>query len=401
MATPNQESYPHLRGAPAFLPPYAGIQTRWLVAAALTATLLMAGALAAFAPVRADASTPTVFHLSAGTNYTVVPYVSSVDGWNLSYDEFLPAGFTPRATYPLVVYLHGLQPDGAKWVSGGVPSDFVSLLNQSSGGGPTIRGIIQNASTLGYLLIAPNTRTGDGFYQNTVCGGPQEQDILDAIAHEVKGRHVSSVYLIGFSMGAMGALNLAAHHPGKFAAVAVAGTPTDRFAGYAYRQYAISIGEQWANQSLFAETTGTCGSGPGQGNATTDAVYAYGSVVRLHPQSLAGVPVWVAAGGADTRVPTNPSIFAFSQVNNTFVNSTCLVFPGEASNCTTTLWSLHNATPSLYKFRYVYEPGAVHSPSQFDPADIFAFFAGKKSAGFFTSATVPPVKLVANPHPGS
>lgn len=352
-------------------------------------------------PSLSRASATPIVHLSFGSNYSVIPYASSVDGWNLSYEEFLPVAFNPHATYPLVVYLHGMQPTGSKWVSGGVVSDLISLLNSTTPGGTTLQGLVANASADGYLLIAPNTRTGDGFYQNTPCGGPQEQDILDAIIHEVKGRHVSSVYLIGFSMGADGALILAGHHPKLFSGIAVAGTPTDRFAGYAYRLQAQAQGQGWANLSLFAETTGTCETGPGQGNATTDAVYAYGSVARLNPQNFSGIPIWVAAGGIDGRVPTNFNIFPYSQVNSTFVNSTCRVFGGEPANCTTTFWSLHNSTPNLFRFRYVYEPLAAHTPAQLDPVDIFAWFAGKKAWGFYTSATVPPVKLVVNPHPGS
>ncbi|HYK93475.1 MAG TPA: hypothetical protein VEY07_05475 [Thermoplasmata archaeon] len=362
--------------------------------------LLVAGpGFASVTPVRITGS--PAFHLSANATYTVVPYASSVDKWNLSYEEFLPAGFNPRATYPLVVYLHGMQPTGAKWVSGGVPSDIVTLLNQTNGAGIAERGLVANASSNGYIMIAPNTRTGDGFYQNTPCGGPQEQDILDAITHEVRGRHVSGIFGIGFSMGSDGILILAGHHHSLFQAIALAGTATDRFAGYAYRIQAMNQGQAWANQSLFAETTGTCGNGPGAGNATTNAVYAYGSVARLDPQNFSGIPIWLAAGGADVRVPTNFGIFPYSQVNSTWVNSTCLTFPGEPANCTTTFWSLHNATPSLFKFRYIYEGGAPHSPGQFDPSDIFAWFAGKKAWGFYTSATVPPTKILPNPHPGS
>lgn len=367
----------------------------------MLALLLSSGGFAGTTPVGARTSSTAIFHLNFGFNYTVVPYASSVDGWNLSYEEFLPAGFSPHATYPLVVYLHGMQPTGSKWVSGGVVSDLIPFLNSTTSAGTTLQGLVANASADGYLFIAPNTRTGDGFYQNTPCGGPQEQDILDAIAHEVKGRHVSSIYLIGFSMGADGAFILAGHHPRLFTSIAVAGTPTDRFAGYAYRIQAQAQGQAWANLSLFAETTGTCGHGPGHGNLTTNEVYAYGSIARLDPQNFSGIPIWVAAGGIDGRVPTNFNIFAYSQVNNTFVNSTCLVFPGEPRNCTTTFWSLHNATPSQFRFRYVYEPLALHTPAQLDPVDIFAWFAGNRAWGFYTSATVPPVKLVVNPHPGS
>lgn len=329
-----------------------------------------------------------------------VAYVSSVDGWSLSYYEFLPAHFDPSRTYPVAVYLHGMMATGARWTPGGVPSDFLGALTRPGGDGSVARGLLTNASAHGTIFLVLNTRTGAGFYANTPCGGPQEQDVLDAIAHESALRHVGRVYLIGFSMGSIGALSLAANHPGMFAGIAFGGTNTDRYAGHAWREYAMAHGQAWARESLRVSMQSTCGIGPGQGNATVDAVYLAQSVARLHPQALAGTPIWVAAGGADNRVPNNPRIFPFLQVNNTFVNSTCLTYYNEPANCTTTFWALHNATPSAYLFRYVYERTAAHSMAQLDPADIFAWFEGKVPGGFYTSPTVPPTVLVPNPHPG-
>ena len=327
-----------------------------------------------------------------------VEYNATSDGWRLSFTEYLPAHFDGRTPHPLVVYLHGMQQTGARWVDGGVPSDFFELGNSTATDGRAIRGILENASSLGYILIVPNTRTGDGFYTDTPCGGPQGQDILDAIAFERSRQLVSQVYLIGFSMGSEGAFILAATHPGAFAGIAVAGTNLDMFAALAYRAYAAGLGERWAAPSIRAAESGTCGIPPGR-VATIDGYYALESVGRLRPQALSGVPIWVAAGGRDDRVPNNPRIFGYLQVNNSFVNSTCRTYPGEPAGCTVTYWALHNASPSQFQFRYIYEGRAQHSPGQFIAADMFAWFEGRVPWGFYLSDGLAS-PIVVNPHPG-
>lgn len=332
--------------------------------------------------------------------YTEVAYSSSVDAWPLSYAEFLPAHFSPDSSYRLVVFLHGMMATGPRWASGGVPSSFLTQLGQTSAQGAVARALVANASTYGYIFIALNTRTGAGFYANTPCGGPQEQDVLDAVAHESALRHITATYLIGFSMGTIGAFGLAADHPGVFAGIAVAGTNTDRFAGHAWREYAAAAGQAWAVQSIKVSLQSTCGVGPGQGNATVDAIFERQSVARLHPAALAGTRMWVAAGGADAQVPNNAKRFAFMQVNNTFVNASTWTFYDETTPPAFTFWDLHNASPRAFDFRYIFEKKAAHSPAQFDPADIFAYFQGRVPWGFYTSPTVPPTVIVPNPHPG-
>ncbi|HYK93697.1 MAG TPA: alpha/beta hydrolase-fold protein [Thermoplasmata archaeon] len=365
------------------------------------AVLVIPGAASAISAVHSDPSVnPAVAPVvpSQASTAKLVSYASSVDRFPLSYYEYLPKGFSSTTTYPLIVYLHGIQGD-SKWTRGGVTSDFMSLVTQKNSVGASLSAIVSNASSRGYLLIVLNTRTGDGFYANTTCGGPQEQDVLDAISHEQSLRHVGHIYLLGFSMGSIGALSLAAHHPGMFSGIAMGGTNTDFYAAYAYRVYANSTGQAWAKQSLSEFRSPTCGTSPTVKNATTQALYNYLSVARLHPQALAGTPIWVAAGGADPRVPDNPSRFAYLQVNNSFVNSTCLVFYTEPKNCTTTFWSLHNATPTKYVFRFVWMALGQHTVTQFDAGDIFGFWAGSVGWGFYT-ANWPPTTLVSNSHPG-
>ncbi len=365
---------------------------RWTLLWIVTAVLVIPVSPGVFGAVPSPAAAPPTF--------TTVSYPSSVDGWSLSFAEFLPSGFQPARTYPLAVYLHGMMATGARWAEGGVPSDLLGMMSRPDSQGAVARGLVANASASGFILIVLNTRTGAGFYANTPCGGPQAQDVMDAIALERAVRHVGPVFLIGFSMGSIGALSLAAEHPGTFRGIAIAGTNTDRFAGHAWREYAASLGASWAAPSIAVSLQSTCGIGPGQGNATVDAIFVAQSVARLHPQALAGTRIWVAAGGYDNRVPNNARTFAFLQVNNTFVNSTCLTFYSEPANCTTTFWSLHTQHPGAYAFRYVYERTAGHSIAQFSPSDIFAWFRGQVPWGFYTSPTVPPTVFVPNPHPG-
>src|SRR4029077_10637925 len=85
------------------------------------------------------------------------------------------------------------------------------------------------AVAAGFLLIVPNTRTGDGYYVDSDYTGPQAQDILDAIAHEESIRHIGKLYLFGFSMGSMGAISIGLNHPGMFAGIGAVAAFSDDF----------------------------------------------------------------------------------------------------------------------------------------------------------------------------
>src|SRR5690348_4979548 len=84
-----------------------------------------------------------------GPGETTVAYTSSVDGFALSYSEWLPAGYTPTQTYPLAIYLHHIEDTSGHPRPGG----FWNQLS-GDGGGPAA---ISAASAAGFLLIAPNT----------------------------------------------------------------------------------------------------------------------------------------------------------------------------------------------------------------------------------------------------
>ncbi len=297
------------------------------------------------------------------TNYTVVNYTSSVDGANLSYLEWLPANYSVARTYPLAVYLHGLGYNGSE------------LLQIASG-----LEAIQNASRLGFVLISINTRTPDGFYVNSPYSGPQEQDVLDAIAHEETLRPIntSAVYLFGSSMGTIGAYSIAGHHPGLVRGIgAVAECPEVFMATY----YHALLGQSAA----YLSTTG--GFAPNQSAYALSQTY-YLDAVRYFPQNYSHVLLYAAQGGADDRCPNNPAIFGYQQSNNTFLNSTCLTLPNwsQPANCQTPFSNLSAAQPGEYRWRFIYEPRATHSLGDLNPLDMFLFWEGHEPGGLYCAA---------------
>lgn len=329
-------------------------------------------------------------------NYSVVNYTASSDGFPLSYEEWLPDNYSASQNYPLIVYLHGMQGFGL-WKPGGVLSEITTLLSNTTYEGTALQEFFDTGASLGYLMMTINERSGAGFYINSRCGGPEAQDTLDAIAHEEALRHVASVYLVGFSMGSVGAFYLASTHPGMFAGIAVAGTITDLFSAVHLRQehqYDTTGNWSWANDSYRTMLGFACRTPPGAGNATIDALFRALSPARLDPTAFANLPMYVVAGGEDDRAPNNATFDAYFQVNNTFVNSTCLTYPGEPDNCTVPFAALHAQDPGAYDFREVYEPVAGHTYGDLNATDVFAWFAGQRASGFYVADHYPPTEIL-------
>ena len=346
-----------------------------LAAVCLAVVVVAGGSVALLASGGATATAalgPSSGSLSVGPGVvppgsTTIAYQSTVDGFALSYLEWLPTGYTSSGAYPLAVFLHGVG-SSSTWVSGGIGGDV-----------DVDPPLVDNASAAGFILIALNTRSSDGFYVNSPCGGPQEQDVLDAIAHEKTLRSVTATYFIGFSMGSLGAFSVAGHHPGLIAGIATAGTITDIYETIDY------------NSVTHSEPHGLydamCGAHPGPTATNTNRVWTYLSVARFHPENFSGIPLFVAGGGEDTRAPNDFAAWPYANVNSTFVNSTCDVATsmGEPPNCTVVFASLSNATPSAYRWLDLYEPYAPHSPDQLPAASVFGFFQGHVTGGYYVS----------------
>ena len=330
-----------------------------------------------------------------------IAYASSVDGWNLSYYEWLPAGYNASRTYPLIIYLHGQENTNGTWIPGGLDTDIVSYLNATSPVGTTVRGLVNTASAQGFILIALNSRSGSGWYINSPCGGPQQQDVLDAIQHERSLRHISRLYLFGMSMGTEGTLSFAAAHP-IFSGIGIIAPVTDLFEDVAYR-LALGPNVSWAATSLSAKAQLFCGVLPGTGNASSLAlvpVYEAMSPLRFDPTVFRHVPIYVTAGGIDFRAPDNVSIWPFwLNINNTFVNATCNVALslGEPPTCSSTMETLHQQAPNDFRFRFVFEPHASHVFSQLDPADMIGYWQNAVPGGYFTGG-FPFATISAAPH---
>jgi pimeloyl-ACP methyl ester carboxylesterase len=366
------------------------VRPGWRAIGVVAAVVLLAlPALGFVGAGGARAGSPTARSLYPFTNVT---YRSSVDRFPLSYDEWLPAGYTPNRSWPLAVFLHGIG-NSTTPVRGGV-NNFVQVLTTGTTEGATERALIENASLNGFIFLSLNTRSAAGFYVNTSCGGPQQQDVLDAIAHERALRNVSSVYLIGFSMGAIGALSLAGHLRGLVSGLALAAPASDMYEEY---QYLLSgRGPAGIAQEISDDN---CGVLPSPTNTSVDShFFSYLSADRWAPLNFSSIPVWVSSGGLDVAIPNDARIWPFLQVNDSFLTSSCLSVPrlGESTGCNMSWLSLHTLNLSGFIFRDVYEPQAIHSISQLDPADIFAFWAGAVSGGVYHS-TFPPTALVPGP----
>lgn len=325
--------------------------------------------------------------------YTVQPFNASSDGWPLSYEEWLPAGYNASRDYPLIVYLDGLSCNNQTWLKGGRPSQ---LLDHLSGSSPVVnatRGLLTNSSALGYILIAPNTRTCAGFSINSACGGPQGQDLQDAIDHEESLRRIDTtrLYIVATSAGAEGAVEYVAQHPHVIRGLAISDTALDLFEEFQFLLSQAYRGNTGAEDNIDAIAGLDCGEYPSPSNSSAVQLFEQLSAARLDPQALNGTPIWVAAGGADSTTPDNLHSWPYLQVNNTFVNSTCLVAEdlGEPPNCTTTMAALNAQDPTNFSFRFVYEPSAIHGLGQMIPADILAFFAGEVPGGYYVAKGYP------------
>lgn len=317
---------------------------------------------------------------------TNVTYRSSVDRFPLSYEEVLPAHYRSSSSYPMLVYLHGAG-SSASVVRGGSGNGLVGFVTSTTQEGEALIHLLANASKFGFIVIAPSPRSAQGFYVNSTCTGPEEQDTVDAIHHEESLRPISGVYLLGYSMGSLGALSLAGHRPGLVSGIALTGTITDAFEELAYHSA--------PSASL---VTPTCGAWPSSTNATAQRTFAYLSVARFHPGNFSGIRIWAAAGAMDIFAPNNASLWPFEEANFTFLTSSCLTVKAfaEPANCTDPFAALSKAHPTSYVDRVFYEPDGLHEVAELDPTDMFQFFEGTVGSACIET-TFPPSTFSACP----
>lgn len=306
-------------------------------------------------------------------SYRTVNYSSSVDHFPLSYEIWLPAGYDPSRSYPLSVYLHGLLGLSSVAQRGGYLSNLAG-----SGWGNRIA---LAASQAGYLLMTPNTRMVDGFYFNSIYTGPQEQDILDAIADVAKREHVSGVYLFGESMGSIGTYSIGLNHPGMFAGLGIVNDCGDVYAAAYWR-----VLQQSPSQGVIRLITG--GAFPNQ-SAYAQGVFYHLSASRYYPQNLSGLRLYEVNGGADTLCPVEARIWSqYQQGNDTLLTSVCKTITAFAQprSCTTPVRVLAMLFPAQFHFRYDFVANGGHAPIILNAPDMYSYWSGRVGGGVVCGA---------------
>ena len=122
-------------------------------------------------------------------------YISANDDSVQPFVRYLPRGWTPASAAPLLVFLHGYNPE----------MDFIT--------DPSIPFVLTRlADEMGACVAAPFGRS------NTDYQGIGEQDVLRVIDEMATryGIDRSRVVLSGYSMGGLGAWCIAARHPERF-----------------------------------------------------------------------------------------------------------------------------------------------------------------------------------------
>lgn len=126
-------------------------------------------------------------------------YIADADGSVQPYWVFVPRDYTPRKKWPLVVFLHGYNPQISKvnaWIPG--------------------REIWEPATDRGFIMAVPYGRRNSDFVH---VGEDDTLAVTDAVLSRYNVQ-AERTFLMGPSMGGTGAYAVGLHHPERFAALA-------------------------------------------------------------------------------------------------------------------------------------------------------------------------------------
>ena len=157
-------------------------------------------------------------------NLTELAYVTANDCTVQPYYLYLPAGYTPRQKWPLIVFLHGYVPSISvldPWI---LPPEVCDIAGRN-----------------GCMLLIPYGR------RNTDFQGVGEVDVFASLK-EVEDLYpvdLDRLYLSGASMGGMGTWNIALRHPGMFAAATPLCGQTDMFLWWGWPREEVPPFKRW------------------------------------------------------------------------------------------------------------------------------------------------------------
>lgn len=176
----------------------------------------------------------------------------TVQGTAYRYVVYVPENWNKRQQWPVILFLHG---SGERGEDG--------LIQSEVGLGGAIR---RHVDRYPAVVVMPQCR--EKVWWNDPAMEAQALAALDASMKEFKG-DPRRVYLTGLSMGGYGTWSIAAHHPGRFAAL----VPV---CGGILRH---GVQEPEAGVDLYAETA----------------------------RKIGATPVWIFHGNADQSVPVEES----------------------------------------------------------------------------------------------
>ena len=131
-------------------------------------------------------------------------YRSAVDSQLVPYRIFVPEGYTPDRSWPLIIGLHGASGSENTWLDRRRRGETENLCKRLS-------------QERGYVFVAPSGRGPFTGYRR--IGGQDVMDVLDR-ALSIYNIDPERVYLTGHSMGGGGTWILGLRHAEKFAAIA-------------------------------------------------------------------------------------------------------------------------------------------------------------------------------------
>ena len=169
---------------------------------------------------------------------TEIQYTFQKTGETIPYEVFVPAAFDERKTYPLIVVLHGagietktlLRDSGLDDIAEKLGCVLIAPKGYDKSGGfgaPYPVAGVKDASSTGTATRDPAGSMSRDTPVDAKTRDLSEAETLAAIA-DVETRvsiNKSRVYLMGNSMGAAGAMHLAAKYPTMWAAISVSGGP--------------------------------------------------------------------------------------------------------------------------------------------------------------------------------